>query len=206
MDKEHVHISYNVSKLGEKIPSVNLPAGPTCRPDAPCFKICYARHGRFQFENVKTPFENNLRLWEEEPEKFEREVQMAAYLAAYFRWHSSGDIVNYEYLEMMCRVAMALPGTKFLAFTKRYEFVNKYLDEHGSFPENLSVVLSAWGDWVPDNPHNLPMSFVRLKNGDGEAKIPDTAHPCSGFCGDCIHSKNSCWDLKRGESVAFKQH
>lgn len=206
MDKNHVHISYHISKLGEKIPSVSLTAGRSCRPDAPCAIDCYAKHGRFLFNNVKTPLDNNIRLWEEDPVLFENDVLAAASQCEYFRWHSSGDILSDEYFMMMVRIAMALPNTKFLAFTKQYEIVNAYLDKGFEIPENLSVVLSAWGNWIPENPHNLPMSFVHLKNNDGEDKIPYSARPCSGFCGECIHSANSCWDLHRGESVVFKQH
>lgn len=40
-----VTVSNANSKLGAQIYSINLPVGITCRPDAPCFKDCYARRG-----------------------------------------------------------------------------------------------------------------------------------------------------------------
>ena len=204
MEAAHVHISQHISKLGAAIPSVSLPAGPTCRPDAPCFKLCYARKGRFMFQNVKTPLERNLMIWKTDPERYEEEVEMAAYFSHWFRWHSSGDIPDDNYFAMMVRSAQHLPGVKFLCFTKRYEIVNKYLDIHQVLPENLSIVLSAWGDWIPENPHNLPMSYIALKKQ--ECEIPEDGHPCSGFCGECVLGNYNCWALKKGESVVFKQH
>ena len=55
----HVHISYGVSKLGAEIPSVSLPVGCTCRPDAPCLRKCYGRRGRFSFSRTKALIQNN---------------------------------------------------------------------------------------------------------------------------------------------------
>lgn len=203
MTEAKVHISYHISKLGEKIPSVNLPAGLSCRPDAPCAKDCYAKHGRFIFNNVKTPMMNNWNIWKTDPERYEKEVLIAAYFSKWFRWHSSGDIPDERYMEMIPRIAENLPGTKFLCFTKQAELVNDYLNHHTK-PDNLSLVLSAWGDWIPENPHGLPMSYVRLKNSPCD--IPANAFECGGFCGKCIWTDKNCWDMKPGECVVFNQH
>ena len=55
-----LHVSHSVSKLGASIPSVSLPAVVTCRPDAPCFKTCYARKGRFRFSRNMELLRNNI--------------------------------------------------------------------------------------------------------------------------------------------------
>jgi hypothetical protein len=201
---DHVHISHGVSKLGADIPSVNLPVGCTCRKDAPCFKKCYARRGRFCFSRNRAYLQTNLELWCCDPEFYEREVTIGAFPARFFRWHSSGDIPDMAYLEMMVRVATKLPETRFLAFTKKYELVNSYIAEHGGLPRNLNIVLSAWGDFVPDNPHNLPVAYISFKHE--AADIPADARPCQSYCGDCVATGMSCWDLKRGESVVFNEH
>ena len=52
-DKNSINISTTNSKLGGTIPSINLPAGLTCRADAPCQKGCYAKKGNWIFKNVK---------------------------------------------------------------------------------------------------------------------------------------------------------
>lgn len=204
MNSDHVHISYHVSKLGVEIPSVNLPVGCTCRPNAPCFRKCYARRGRFCFQRNRAYLSDNLELWHCEPEQFEQEVTLAAFRSHFFRWHSSGDIPDAAYLDMMVRVARSLPATRFLAFTKKYELIDEWLDRYGAFPENLNVVLSAWGDFKPVNPHNLPVSYIRFKNEP--ADIPQSARPCPSYCGDCVATGMSCWDLKPGESVVFHEH
>lgn len=203
-DMKKVHISYNNSKLGKLIPSVNLPAVVTCRENAPCRNGCYACKGRFCFRNVKTPIERNLEVWETDPYEFEEEVKNAAFGHYFFRWHSSGDIVNEAYFEMMVRVAEALPLVSFLAFTKKFEIVNAWMDKHGDLPKNLSIVFSAWGDWIPDNPHNLPMAWVRFKKR--ETFIPENAETCPGYCGDCVRTTACCWHLKKGQHVVFNEH
>ena len=204
MDFQHVHISYAVSKLGADIPSVSLPVGCTCRPDAPCFKKCYARRGRFCFQRNRAYLQNNLELWCCEPDQYEYEIGIAAFFHKYFRWHSSGDIPDAAYLEMMVRVALDRPSTRFLVFTKKYELVNAHIDAHGALPENLTVVFSAWGSFLPDNPHNLPVAYIRFKNEP--AAIPETARACTSYCGDCVSSGLSCWDLQHGQSVVFDEH
>lgn len=201
---DHVHISYHVSKLGVDIPSVNLPVGCTCRKDAPCFRKCYARRGRFSFQRNKAHLNNNLEMWSINPEQYEYEVGIAAFFHGYFRWHSTGDIPDTEYLEMMVRVAKDKPNTKFLAFTKKYELVNAWLDANGALPVNLTIVFSAWGDFIPDNPYNLPVAYIRFRKE--AAFIPEHARECPSYCGNCVASGMSCWDLKPGEAVVFDEH
>lgn len=200
---EHVHISTKISKLGTGIPALNLPAGITCRTDAPCKKKCYACKGHFIFKNVKESCMRNFRIWQNDPIRFEKEVIGIAQFMQYFRWHSSGDIVNAKYLQMMVRVAKECTATKFLAFTKQYEIVNAYLNAGNLLPENLSIVYSAWGDFIPENPHNLPMAYVRFKKG--ECMIPEYAMECTGYCGECVSGK-SCWNMNKGEAVVFNEH
>ena len=204
MVHDHVHISYGVSKLGADIPSVNLPVGCTCRKDAPCFKKCYARRGRFSFMRNRAYLETNLELWHCDPRFFEQEVTIAAFRSRFFRWHSSGDIPDADYLAMMVRIARNLHKTRFLCFTKKYELVNAYIAAHGALPDNLTVVLSAWGSFQPENPYDLPVAHIRFRHE--AAPIPENARPCPSYCGDCVTTGMSCWDLKRGEAVVFHEH
>lgn len=204
MSIDHVHISYGISKLGVDIPSVNLPVGCTCRPDAPCFKKCYARRGRFCFQKNKAHLQNNLELWYCEPEIFEEEITLSAFRSRYFRWHSSGDIPDVKYLDMMVRIAQRLPRTRFLAFTKKYELINSWITEHGKLPDNLTIVFSAWGDFLPENPYDLPVAYIRFRKEEFE--IPAHARECPSYCGNCVTTGMSCWDLQHGEAVVFSEH
>ena len=180
----------------------------TCRPDAPCKLKCYAKKGRFSFQHNKDLLAKNLDIWKNDPHGFECDVTVAAYTARYFRYHSAGEIPDSSYIWMMTRVANRCPYTSFLCFTKKYELVNEFIRDNGIFmvPPNLHLVLSAWGDnFLPDNPYKLPVAYIRLKK-EPVTTIPEDAHECSGFCGECVQSGLSCWDLKSGESVVFNEH
>ena len=201
-----VKISRSNSKLGI-IPSVNLPPVTTCRAGAPCIKECYALKGRFRFSGVKENMVYNYELYRRNPAEYFQGVKEAinnGFVSySYFRWHAAGDIVDKQYLEGMIQIARELPQTSFLAFTKKYELVNEYLDDGGIVPENLHIVFSAWGDsWHVDNPYEFPIAFVRFKTETENRGIPESAVKCSGNCTSCLQ----CWNVKCGESVVFDKH
>ena len=198
----NICISHNNSKLGADIPSVSMPVGVTCRPDAPCFAKCYARKGNMARPNVKAAYTGNLEAYKADPEFFFRFISATTRFHTFFRWHASGDIVDARYLAGMVKVATDNPNTKYLCFTKKFDLVNAYLDAGNELPSNLSIVFSAWGkDFKVDNPHNLPVTYVRFKEGDN-SYIPVDAIPCGGKCYECV----ACWQLKKGQSIYFNEH
>ena len=93
-----VSIGNNNSKLGQAIPSINLPAGVTCRPDAPCRKYCYACKGNFQFPSVRASMVNNYNAFCFNRELYFDDIAKRTALNKFVRWHSSGDIINIDYL------------------------------------------------------------------------------------------------------------
>lgn len=201
-----VKISLTNAKLGGKIPSVNLPAGLTCRADAPCQKGCYAKKGNFTYKKVKQSLENNLNTYLNNPKQYFNEI--VNFLTdndvtyKFFRWHSAGDIVNYDYLLGMVEVAKRCKKTKFLCFTKKFFFVNHYLKSN-ELPKNLKIVFSAWDKTFEVlNPYNMPVTYVNFKDESKNADIPEFAIPCIGDCKTC----KACWSLKPGQSVYFNQH
>lgn len=202
-----VTISTTNSKLGGFIPSINLPAGLTCRADAPCQKGCYAKKGNWLFPNVKKSLQDNLDIFVSDPDYFFNEIinklNNGDMLYKFFRWHSSGDIVNPRYLEGMIKVAEACPQTKFLCFTKKFFIVNNAVKNGVEIPSNLHIVFSAWDNTfkVP-NPYNFPVTYVRFKDPSRNADIPEYAIPCVGKCAEC----KACWSLEKGQSVVFNQH
>ena len=154
---------------------------------------------------MQSHFEKLQRFNEDPKGFFEQlyyELQLVPY--KYVRYHSSGDIVNEQYLEGMFWLARRCPNTYFLCFTKKYEMVNNYLDHHRK-PKNLVITLSNWGDWLADNPHNLPTSWVRFGQ-ESDSLIPKNAMECNGFCGDCVFTNSHCWRMQKGDSVVFKKH
>lgn len=198
-----VRISVTNSKLGAAIPSINLPAAITCRPDAPCFKECYARHGHFLYESVKKAHMNNLDAYKKNPKLYFSMVAEQTKEYRRCRWHSSGDIVDSRYLEGMCWVARKNKGVSYLCFTKKFELVNEWVEAGHKIPKNLTIVFSGWTNWKPENPHNFPTTWVYFpKNPELNTCIPEDSIPCAGKCSDCA----ACWQLKKGQSVVFKKH
>ena len=201
-----IKISTQNSKLGAMIPSINLPAITTCRANAPCRKGCYACKGRFLYSNVQKSMENNYNIYKESSKAYFSQIQ--AYLTLmpykYFRYHSSGDIVDYNYFVGMVETAKKCKKTHFLCFTKKYEIVNEWLSKNKELPKNLVVVFSSWGLWLPENPYNLPMTYVKFneKMQKLNEAIPNNARECKGNCATC----QMCWKLKQGQSVYFHKH
>ena len=202
-----IKITTTNSKLGGFIPQINLPALVTCRKNAPCAKYCYARKGNFTFPNVKESIDNNLKEFLADSKSYFNQIidflTNGDIIYKFFRWHSSGDIANAEYLKGMVEVAKKCKHTKFLAFTKKFEIVNEYLASGEKLPKNLSIVFSAWDKtFKVDNPFNLPMTYVFFKKEENNADIPEFSFPCAGNCSEC----KACWNLKKGQSVFFHQH
>lgn len=199
--KQYANVSNTNSKLGAQILSINMPAGITCRPDAPCYKGCYAKHGHWLYNNVQKSLQENLEHYKENPKLFFDSVATQTALSRFVRWHSSGDIVNPEYFEGMCRVARKNKETHYLCFTKKYEIVNSYLDSGKKIPKNLTIVFSAWSGWLPENPYHLPTTYVYGKDFRNYL-IPKDSIPCRGSCERC----QACWQLKKNMSVYFVKH
>lgn len=199
--KQYVHVSNTNTKLGASILSINLPAGITCRADAPCAKGCYAMKGNWLYSNVKNSLQSNLDAYKNNPKLYFESIATQTALSRFVRWHSSGDIVDAQYFEGMCKVARKNKATHYLCFTKKFEIVNDYIASGKRIPRNLSIVFSAWSDWVPENPYNLPMTWVYGKSFDNE-RIPKDSIPCIGSCENC----QACWTLKKGMSVYFHKH
>lgn len=194
-----ISISGGNSKMGE-IPSVSLPPITTCRANAPCAKKCYAaRYARMR-KSVREAYARNYEIWKTNPALYWLQVEAAAAITKYFRFHVSGDIPDAQYFADMIGLAKRQPETSFLCFTKKYEIVNEYA---GELPNNLHIVFSAWADALrPNNPKNLPIAEVVFKGKDPN---PDW-YICPGHCQTCACRGIGCWALKCGETIAFPEH
>ena len=195
-------------KLGGGILQCNMPYITTCRCDAPCKKECYCNRGHLLIANKHHV--KRYEMYKASPDLFfnKIDVELQTSNFSFFRWHSSGDIVDERYFLGMVETAKKHSEIKFLAFTKKYEIVNNFLDKGGILPKNFNVVYSAWGaGWSVPNPHNLPVSHIETGNALFDSVIPsERAYKCSGFCGTCVKGVGNCWDLKRGECVVIKKH
>ena len=201
MTSKKVSISAGNSKMGA-IPSVSLPPIITCPKGAPCAAKCYAAKLCRIYKNVRNAYDNNLNILNDDWEAYWAQVRGAAHMSGYFRFHVSGDIPNAGYFKEMVITAKQCPKTEFLAFTKQYNIVNNYISIAGDLPENLHIILSEWGTQKPDNPHNLPTAAVIFK---GETPA-DNWKICGGNCQECACRGVGCWELKKGETIAFYEH
>jgi hypothetical protein len=208
MKTEHgLTISLSNSKLGSFIPTINLPPIITCRCGAPCAKGCYGLRGNHRFENVKKSQRENLAIFENSPEQYFADIDSflknGLTIYKYFRFHSTGDIVNDDYFCKMVELAKANELTRFLCFTKKFEIVNNYIKNNGALPNNLRVIFSAWDRlFKVENPYNMPVAYVNFKDTAKNPVISELAIPCTGNCENCL----ACWSLQKGQSVVFNQH
>jgi uncharacterized protein YuzB (UPF0349 family) len=202
-----LYVSSQNSKLGRTIPTVNFPPIVYCNPNAPCTKKgCYACKGRMSCPNVRKTMEQNRKLWEKDPNEFFQQLEgyLQYYPTNFFRWFSSGDIPSEDFLRRMCLLADNHVITKFLCFTKKFDIVDGYLKSGNTIPINLTIIYSCWDTFIPENPYNFPMAYVKFK--EMESKIPENAFKCSKFCGKCVFGEKNCWALKHGEAVVFDKH
>ena len=202
-----MNISLTNKKLGKFVPSVNLPPIITCRENVPCAKGCYATKGNYNYDNVKKPRFENLNEFNQNPTKYFQEIidflNNGDVIYKFFRWHDSGDIVNEIYLEGMIKVAKACKQTKFLAFTKKFELINEYLNKGNKIPNNLQIMFSAWDkEFKIENPYNFPVYYVYFKNKEKNPIIPKSASTCSGSCKEC----KTCWFAKAKQAIKCNQH
>lgn len=194
---------YKLSKGNSKIGNIlnaNVPAGVTCAEGAPCKgQGCYALKGTYLFKNVQARYQENLKSYLNDPVQTMGDIldQIPEGKELYFRWHSSGDIVDRQYLVMMIFIARSRPMVKFLAFTKKYDLVNEALKAYDK-PDNLTIVFSHWAGFPMHNPKGLPVTAVV------ELSDITTDHMtiCPGDCRDC----KACWNLKKLQGVAFHKH
>lgn len=196
-----VSISKGNSKMGA-VPSVSLPPIVTCKNCSSCSKDCYAAKLARLRPSVRDAWQRNLTIVTKDRESYFTQVKAAAMITRFFRWHVSGDILDIDYLDRMVKLARDLKGTEFLAFTKNYEDVNEYFRNHKK-PANLHLIFSLPFDGAKiDNPHNLPTAAVIFK---GQEPAPEYKI-CGGNCTECACRGVGCWQLKKGETIAFNKH
>jgi hypothetical protein len=153
-------------------------------------------------KSIGASWDRNYNILIEDRKSYFAQIQAVAGLSRFFRWHVSGDIIDTDYLDNMVKIARATKGTTFLAFTKSYEIVNDYLDNHRK-PSNLKLIFSLpFNGAEIDNRHNLPTAAVILKGQEPK----DNYKICGGHCETCACKGIGCWELKKGETIAFYEH
>lgn len=200
-NNNQVSISKGNNKMGA-IPSVSLPPIVTCKNCSTCKKDCYAAKLCKLRPSVRDAYNRNLNILKTDRDAYFIQVKAAAVTTRFFRFHVSGDIIDADYLDRMVKIARELKGTQFLAFTKNYEDVNAYFETHKQ-PKNLKLIFSLPFDGATiENPHNLPTAAVIFRD-----TVPaDNWKICGGNCTECACRGVGCWELKKGETIAFYKH
>lgn len=196
-----ISISKGNIKMGE-IKSVSLPPVLTCAENCTCAKKCYAMRMYRRFPQTKESYNRNLEIFNSNPTSYWEQISDSLCTSRFFRFHVSGDIPTYDYLLQMIETVRNNPHCDVLVFTKRYNFVNKALENNIELPTNLHILFSEWPGMTMDNPYNMPIAHVIFKNAEPKANW----NICTGNCLECAKHNKNCWALKNGEHVAFYEH
>lgn len=203
---DKISMSNGNSKTGAACLNLAFPVD-TCRTDAPCKDGCYACKGTQQFANVQAAYHRNLRLYNTDPDDFFEQVLYKVKSSGLpkVRLFDSGDFPSYDFLVRLVDLCKKTPETKYMAFTKKYELINEYIDKNGNLPDNLNIMLSAWDkSWAVPNPHGLGMAYVDFKDKERNTDIPNNAFVCPGRDGTCS-ACGACWS-KKLKAVVFLEH
>ena len=207
-----------VSKGNDKIgrtPNVSLLPIITCAKDVPCAKKCYCMKAIQAHPEVRKKWHENTTKWMTDPGGFSDDVHKCLMGdPEYFRWFVAGDLPDLDFLSMMIRHAREFPNTKFLAFTKRYEFFGHFVQRQGfkwyprdflGIPDNLTIILSRWNTWKAtafyDNRKEYPESEIVFKT-EHTPEEDKNQFLCPGECEGC----RRCWGMKPGQTVMFEEH
>lgn len=201
-----INMSNKNSKTGVACLNIAFPVC-TCRTDAPCKEGCYASKGCQQIATVQAAYYRNLRLYNSDPDNFFEQVYCKVKFAGLpkVRWFDSGDLVDADFFRRMVELCRKTPDVKHMAFTKRYEIVNDYIDKNGNLPENLNIMFSAWHQlWEVPNPHGLGVAYVDFKDKSLNPVFPKNAFVCPGRESTCS-ACGACFN-KNLKAVIFHQH
>ena len=196
-NKLKVQIAKGNSKIG-LIPTISLPPILACRQDAPCKADCYALKAWRQYTRTRQAWSRNYQLATTLPSTYFDQINnyLIQKTPRFFRWHTSGDILDQSYLDWMVALAKNHPSTNFLCFTKMYELDFK------KAPTNLRVVFSMWPCFKAKGINkSMPKAYM-LDDANPDSRVPADVRPCPGHCDTC----GMCWSLKQTESVVFNKH
>jgi len=157
---------------------------------------CYADKGFYKlYPTVATSQNNRYKLLLEALEDSEKargwidSIKLLIGADLFFRWHDSGDVINYRHLTLIVQIAIELPGVQFWMPSREKSLISEFISMHGPLPGNLVVRLSApmIDQYTPNN-IGLPSSSIHKdKPAVGfECDAPSRG----GFCGDC----RACWN------------
>lgn len=222
-----VKIQNGNSKLGKGIYTVNLLPGdnPLTLKDGTqltniagscagccsgCKADCYAVSDAKRYHNTVVPSQgkNTLLARFDRPRFFADVQRFIDYnMIAAMRVHSSGEFLSYDYFCDWLDLARKNPEIKFYCYTKRFNFIDRYIKAGNEIPENFTINVSIWKNNY-DNPYQLP-EFI-YDDGTDPA-LENVFHcPASDKNGNktgmtCAACK-LCINAKPGQKIAVYAH
>lgn len=193
-----IHVSSANSKIG-KTANISLLPIVTCGEHALCADRCYARKLCYS-KTAQNAWLENTAYAINNPWGFIDDLYswIKKNQPKFFRWHVAGDVPSINYASGMRWLARHCPKTKFLAFTKRYQY--DWTDFGVNIP-NLIVYWSAWpGMALPDREDMKSKGVRGVAWLEGDERIPPKTTKCEGSCEDC----RFCWVGKK--DVVLHKH
>lgn len=162
-----------------------------------CEKFCYAVRDARRFHNTCIPSigKNTVIMQNNMEDGFKQlRQEIVAKKVKVLRWHSSGEILSYDYLLKMVELAKEFPDVKCYVYTKRFAWVEQYLKEHGMFPDNFVCNISEWKDNTKG--YNLE-GLNRFVYDDGTDESMKKLHHCIAVGKDGHPTGITCDKCKR---------
>lgn len=235
INNKNIHISNGNHKLGKGLYNINLLPGdkPLTKKDGTllanikgtcdgvcgeCKQYCYAMRDTTRYHNTCIPAQGeNTRLCREKPEEYFKQLEkfLTHHKVKVFRFHSSGEIPNFDYFLRMNKLAVKFPKIHFYCYTKRFQILELYHQIYGDVAKNLVVNCSEWNGntnlynlegynffvWDDGNdpeiaklPHCRAVSAPKVPGGKG--------HSTGVKCIDC----GLCWKKNDGHRIAVYNH
>jgi len=155
------------------------------------------------YPSVSKSWNDNSETLRNNPTRYFAEVR--AYLFKHnpvlFRIHVAGDFISQDHLDQWLEIAKEFPGTRFLAFTKSFEF----LPVHSTLPKNMSLVVSMWPGMEAPTRKGYAIAYAgQAADYQGNHnKRAAAAVDCPGNCDTC----GICWSLaQKNLDVLFPFH
>lgn len=204
VSKNGFHYSEGNSKMN-KVYSFSVMPLVTCAKKLPCASKCYANKIVKLRPNVRKCYTDNTHLLMEEKEYGLLVEDTVEYIkknsAKLFRWNVAGDLFSVDYLKAMVTIADLCPDTTFWAFTKQFKVLKDALKEV-KVPKNMTIILSAWGNFMPPKDLMKQFGVCYVQDKDGLFTVPPNAYVCGGDCEHC----QVCAHLTADKCVVIHEH
>lgn len=196
---------------GTSIPAEKCSVGSKLsKVDGSICSNCYAKKGRYVFDNVQTAMYRRLEklnspLWVDamsflmNNKRIKKDGKEKG--LKFFRWHDSGDLQSIRHLHMITEVARKSPNTQHWLPTRETEIVSKAIKRGLKIPKNLTIRLSAM-KFDKKAPETMAKKYGLQVSG--ASKKDAWTCPASLQKGECKDCRN-CWN-QSVFNVIYKAH